>query len=321
VTWFKVDDKFHSHRKVTGLGKDVDALALWVVAGSWAADQLTDGFVPESVVFRLLPVSKARAKRMALALESARLWERVEFNPASVCAQSASGLDPDCAQTDSKTESESEPGWRFHGWNERGRQPTSSQVIADREANAARVTEHRARKEAARNAITNGVTNGVGNRTPARPDPSSLPTEEMQQRASAREGISPIPVGAIPLIDALTAEGLVVSWDLTPIQWAQVRAAVERSGIPALVEHSKRRHHAAPSPANSARAWLRDWSTLPALNAGAPLAPPRPSVIGAPSEAGIAQPRPFAEMRHEFGPSQYSDPGQFDFGDTNRIPE
>lgn len=186
MTWFKVDDKFHSHRKITGLGKDVDALALWVVAGSWAADQLTDGFVPESVLFRLLPVSKARAKRMALALESARLWERVECNPESVCAQSASGLDPDCTQTDSKTESESEPGWQFHGWNERGRQPTSEQVLADRDANAARVAEHRARKEAERNGITNGVTNGVSNRTPSRPDPT-IEDDSLRSSSTARK--------------------------------------------------------------------------------------------------------------------------------------
>ena len=39
MTWFKVDDKFHSHRKVAALGADVAALSLWVVAGSWSADQ------------------------------------------------------------------------------------------------------------------------------------------------------------------------------------------------------------------------------------------------------------------------------------------
>jgi len=173
MTWFKVDDKFHSHRKVIELGKNVDALALWVVAGSWSADHLTDGFIPESVLYRLLPVSKARAKRMAQALESVRLWVRVEFNPDSICAQDGANPDPDWTQTDSGLNSVLESGWQFHGWNERGRQPRSEQVIADREANAARVEAFRERDRAKRNAITNGVTNGVGNEAPTRPDPTN----------------------------------------------------------------------------------------------------------------------------------------------------
>lgn len=43
MTWFKVDDGFWSHPKVCGLS--ADAVALWVRAGSYAAQHLTDGFV------------------------------------------------------------------------------------------------------------------------------------------------------------------------------------------------------------------------------------------------------------------------------------
>lgn len=48
MTWFKVDDKFYSHRKVRTLSKG--AIALWVRAGSYCADHLTDGLVHRSDV-------------------------------------------------------------------------------------------------------------------------------------------------------------------------------------------------------------------------------------------------------------------------------
>jgi hypothetical protein len=70
----------------------------------------------------------------------------------------------------------------------------------------------------------------------------------------------------------MSAAGLVVDWRLTLIQWDQVNQAIERSGIPALVEYARRRHNP-QRPAFSARAFVRDWLTLPPLNAGAALVP------------------------------------------------
>lgn len=51
TSWFKVDDKLHSHPKWLDLSKS--ARALWVTAGSWAADQCTDGLVPRHLLARL----------------------------------------------------------------------------------------------------------------------------------------------------------------------------------------------------------------------------------------------------------------------------
>lgn len=173
MTWFKVDDKFHSHRKIAALGTDAAALSLWVVAGSWSADQLTDGWIPEYIVPRLLPVSKVRAFRFASALELCGLWDRSE---------------PD-----------SEPGWQFHGWNDRGRQPTSAQVLADREANAVRQAAFQERKKADRNGVANGVMNGVANEAPTRPDPTpkKLPTADAVA-ADAQLELIPAVVAAVP---------------------------------------------------------------------------------------------------------------------------
>jgi hypothetical protein len=51
VPWFKVDDSFYDHPKV--FDAPDCALALWIRAGTWAARNLTDGFVPTELAKRL----------------------------------------------------------------------------------------------------------------------------------------------------------------------------------------------------------------------------------------------------------------------------
>jgi hypothetical protein len=85
MTWFKVDDSFHSHPKV--LAASPASLGLWVVAGSWSGSNLSDGFVPDHVLPRLLP----DAASLARDLVTAGLWKRArggyrfhdwaDFNP------------------------------------------------------------------------------------------------------------------------------------------------------------------------------------------------------------------------------------------------
>lgn len=75
MTWFKVDDKFHSHNKTRKvLAEAPSALALWAVAGSWSSDNLTDGFVPDHQLPWLVPIG---AEEMARQLVAARFWKRV----------------------------------------------------------------------------------------------------------------------------------------------------------------------------------------------------------------------------------------------------
>lgn len=55
--WFKVDDKLHDHPKVQRLletyGDDgLTAMGLWVLAGSWCGDQMSDGIVSGFVMRR-----------------------------------------------------------------------------------------------------------------------------------------------------------------------------------------------------------------------------------------------------------------------------
>lgn len=95
MTWFKVDDTLAFHRKTVAAG--VAAMGLWVRAGSWSAQTLTDGFVPEHMVPPLADGDAGLAGRLV----EAGLWRRVRG------------------------------GYSFHEWAER--QP-SRQSIEDRRA-------------------------------------------------------------------------------------------------------------------------------------------------------------------------------------------
>jgi general stress protein YciG len=108
MTWFKVDDKFHSHNKTRKvLAEAPIALALWVVAGSWSSDNLTDGFVPDHQLPWLIPVG---SEDMARQLVAARFWKRVRG------------------------------GYQFHEWSSDSdgtkRNPTRDEVETDRRRKA-----------------------------------------------------------------------------------------------------------------------------------------------------------------------------------------
>ena len=93
MAWFKVDDKLHSHPKRHRAG--LRAMGLWVVAGSWCGDQLTDGHVPRDMLAAL------GGKTVdAKALVDAGLWETTPT------------------------------GWQFHDWQ--GRNPTRDDVETQR---------------------------------------------------------------------------------------------------------------------------------------------------------------------------------------------
>lgn len=111
MAWFKVDDKLHSHPKV--LGVPLRAMGLWVLAGAWSADQLTDGFIPHAV----LPTLQAKPAD-ARDLVTSGLWLEVDG------------------------------GWQFHDWLEF--QFSRASTLARRAKDAERKAEARAAKAAKR---------------------------------------------------------------------------------------------------------------------------------------------------------------------------
>ena len=92
MPWFKVDDSFHSHPKVLAAGNE--AVGLYVRCGSYAAQHLTDGFIPEQTVqsFGGLNSSRGADGTLADALVKTKLWRRtrggwimpdyLDFNPS-----------------------------------------------------------------------------------------------------------------------------------------------------------------------------------------------------------------------------------------------
>lgn len=174
MTWFKVDDGLHKHRKRVRAGVNLEgfaAIGLWTVAGSWSSDELTDGWIPDDVLDYIAPgVGHELAKR----LEAVGLWHRVTRD--------------------------GEEGWQFHEWT--GHQPTKDQVLAERAGAADR--QRRARERARANRSDQGQEDEMSRRDsrvtddevtpavtapPTRPDPSlELPSEVLFSAPPAQTG-------------------------------------------------------------------------------------------------------------------------------------
>lgn len=71
-----------------------------------------------------------------------------------------------------------------------------------------------------------------------------------------------IPAFARPLVDQLTAAGVIVRWNLGPHEWFELDALIKKSGVPALVDFARRQ--AAHRDVQYARYFLRGgWRELP----------------------------------------------------------
>lgn len=102
MAWFKIDDGFHGHPKIVGVS--TSAVGLWTLAGTWASQYLTDGFVPSAMVGRL-----GGTKEDADALVAAGLWIA---SPEGYAFHDWWDYQPDAASTKAKREAESEGGLR-----------------------------------------------------------------------------------------------------------------------------------------------------------------------------------------------------------------
>jgi hypothetical protein len=132
MTWFKVDDTLSAHPKARRAG--LAAMGLWVVAGSWCSQQLTDGFVPGWYAD-----TWPDGRKLAEALVAARMWSEVEVD--------------------------GEEGWLFHEWTQAN--PTAEQVKAERTAAKERQRKARDRRLQERRdaeptfSVSHAVTNTV----------------------------------------------------------------------------------------------------------------------------------------------------------------
>lgn len=110
--WFKVDDKLHDHPKIQrlleGFGDDgLAAMGLWVLAGSWCGDQMSDGVVSGFVLRRW----HSDWTGLAAMLVHVGLWDALEVD--------------------------GRPVHEFHDWETYN--DTRAKILADREAEKMRV--------------------------------------------------------------------------------------------------------------------------------------------------------------------------------------
>ena len=66
MPWFRLDDNFHQHPKVTSAGNA--AVGLWVRCGTYSSSYLTDGHIPAGVARNM------GNRREIDALLASRLW-------------------------------------------------------------------------------------------------------------------------------------------------------------------------------------------------------------------------------------------------------
>jgi hypothetical protein len=89
VPWFRLDDSFHSHPKVIAAGNE--AIGLYVRCGTYAAEHLTDGFIPEHVALlygsAALADDLVRTKLWRRARGGWRMPDYLDYNPSRLAVE------------------------------------------------------------------------------------------------------------------------------------------------------------------------------------------------------------------------------------------
>lgn len=285
MSWFKIDDNSHMHPKFVAAGNA--ALGLWLRCGAYSAQHLTEGRLPGIVVKQYGTGPQARK------LVTVGLWHE-HGHDCPRCPQPAAG------------------DYVVHDFFEAGRNNTRAQVEANRTAaadrkaksrtrgNAGRIVEEssadRARNErgsstdrernaphfADESAAHEGVSHRdavdsvTGPQASTKPYPSTSSGSRGQQASPDQPRIAE-PVR--PLVDAMTAAGMVVSWELAPAEWVLLQALIERCGVQVLVDHAGGAWQAARTRVRSARYFLAGWRSLPSMPARTPAAGRGPNVV------------------------------------------
>ena len=106
-----------------------------------------------------------------------------------------------------------------------------------------------------------------------------------------RAEVAMIPAKARPLVDQITAAGVLVAWTLAPGEWILVEALMKRSGPDMLAQAAVQAASRARKGVAHARYFLRTWQALPpapepgTVPAAAPTGPARSNVVPFPSAA------------------------------------
>ncbi|MFF9704118.1 hypothetical protein ACF1FE_23505 [Streptomyces griseofuscus] len=116
-------------------------------------------------------------------------------------------------------------------------------------------------------ADTLGFPYGAESEPPTGPNlgPHHSPIEGVSEgvRERGRDAVAVIPEFARPLVDQITAAGVLVAWNLAPAEWFIVDALVKRSGLDMLATAAVQAAARNRRGVSHARYFLRAWQSLP----------------------------------------------------------
>jgi len=312
MPWFKIDDSAHSHPKFMRAGNA--ALGLWLRCGSYSAQHLLEGFVPKDIVkpFKGTPAQVQK-------LIDAGLWHDAGHD-CKRCPQPAGGYmihdffeggrNTTRAQHEANKKGAAERAAKSRESRKRtvsGSNPNNIQDAIGSENDTDPVQNETAfsgstagQGDLSHRTPADGATPTQATTTPSQVLPSEVPppptpsvnhSSEVVPASSGRGEVE-------PLIQAMEHRGMRVSWTFSSEQWLELRDAVRRVGVAALVDHAERAWKAAKSQPYSARYFLAGWTGLQATT----YTGPQP-VTGPPSQAQsyLAQMSAHAERLRQTG--------------------
>lgn len=105
-----------------------------------------------------------------------------------------------------------------------------------------------------------------GTPTPLNPSSTtpSASRQEEEEPAPAADTFG-IPEQARPLVDGLTAAGIVVRWPFRGDGWFPLLSMIAKSGVPAMVDHAIAAATRSTGRVESAKYFMRGWAELPPL--------------------------------------------------------
>jgi hypothetical protein len=300
MTWAHLDDSFDSHPKVMKAGNAAAGLFARLIA--YSSRLLTDGAIAGAVMTSYGTKPQIdKLVRVGLAHRAGHACPR--------CAQPDEGdyVIHDYLQwnksrakvlAERKTEADKKRNQRAAGASPRPDPPTNRDRIEDDSNFFRDVNTIESKTKSSLNSGNGAAHSDLSPResSPRARDiqstPLLVPPTEVQlaspRAASAPQGGSATAASCGPLVEAMTAAGMAIGWNLTEPQWAEVRHQIDRCTIPVLVERAAEAWHRASSRPRSAVYFLRCWADLPAIPPGTPTSPALPGRPAKPSATDAA---------------------------------
>lgn len=276
MPWFKIDDSAHSHPKFMRAGNA--ALGLWLRCGSYSAQHLLEGFVPKDIVkpFKGTPAQVQK-------LIDAGLWHDAGHD-CKRCPQPAGGYmihdffeggrNTTRAQHEANKKGAAERAAKSRESRKRTGSGSESNNIQDAigaENDTKAVTNQTAfsgsvagQGDLSHRTPADGAALAQASTTPSQVLPTEVPPPPTPSADTPGTAVATTSGrGEIqPLIDAMGARQMRVSWSFSAAEWLELRDAIRRVGVATLVDHAAAKWQNAKTTPYSARYFLPGWTGL-----------------------------------------------------------